>query len=144
MDKREKLLTSRPDLAASRTRGQAEQTANAVEDVPGAARSPSSTDAFHESAIVPFVPGCPPASLGYVPLRWTPTGGCRRRGRCSSSLHLHGRGETAIGAADGILQDRSTARWPDLTELRLRYRSGFAYVDGVLADGDVVNLCRLR
>ena len=42
------------------------------------------------------------------------------------------------------LQDRSTARWPELTELRLRYRSGFAYVDGVLADGDVVNLCRLR
>jgi hypothetical protein len=30
-----------------------------------------------------------------------------------------------------------------LTELRLRYRSGFAFVDGVLADGDIVNLCRL-
>ena len=26
----------------------------------------------------------------------------------------------------------------------MRYRAGFAYVDGVLADGEVLKLCRLR
>lgn len=42
------------------------------------------------------------------------------------------------------LEQRSQARWPDLTGLRLRFRADFAYVDGVLADDDVVSLCRLR
>ena len=26
----------------------------------------------------------------------------------------------------------------------MRYRAGFAYIDGVLADGEVLRLCRLR
>jgi hypothetical protein len=42
------------------------------------------------------------------------------------------------------LADRARERWPDLTEVRMRYRAGFAYVDGVLADGQVLRLCRLR
>ncbi|MEX2553806.1 MAG: hypothetical protein WD627_12500 [Actinomycetota bacterium] len=42
------------------------------------------------------------------------------------------------------LRERGHTRWPELTEVRLRFRADFAYVDGVLADGDVVNLCRLR
>lgn len=42
------------------------------------------------------------------------------------------------------LTDRSHERWPQLSEIRLRYRAGFAYVDGVLADGEVLRLCRLR
>ena len=42
------------------------------------------------------------------------------------------------------LADRARDRWPDLTEVRMRYRAGFAYVDGVLADGQVLQLCRLR
>jgi hypothetical protein len=42
------------------------------------------------------------------------------------------------------LTDRARERWPDLTAVRLRYRAGFAYVDGVRADGQVLRLCRLR
>src|SRR5215204_4450222 len=42
------------------------------------------------------------------------------------------------------LADRAHQRWPELTEVRMRHRAGFAYVDGVLADGQVLRLCRLR
>ena len=46
------------------------------------------------------------------------------------------------------LQHRLTARpvngGRQLTQIQLRYRAGFAYVDGVLADGEVLRLCRLR
>jgi hypothetical protein len=42
------------------------------------------------------------------------------------------------------LADRAHARWPELTEVRMRYRANFAYVDAVLAAGPVIPLCRLR
>jgi hypothetical protein len=42
------------------------------------------------------------------------------------------------------LSARARQRWPALREVRVRTRAGFAYVDGVLADGDVLRLCRLR
>jgi len=42
------------------------------------------------------------------------------------------------------LSARARQRWPDLADIHLRYRAGFAYVDGVLADGEVLRLCRLR
>ena len=42
------------------------------------------------------------------------------------------------------LATRARERWPDLAEVRMRYRAGFAYVDGVLPDGEVLQLCRLR
>jgi hypothetical protein len=42
------------------------------------------------------------------------------------------------------LTERARTRWPQLSEIRLRYRAGFAYVDGVLTDGEVLRLCRLR
>jgi hypothetical protein len=42
------------------------------------------------------------------------------------------------------LVQRARARWPDLADVRMRYRAGFAYVDGVLAAGPVIPLCRLR
>ena len=42
------------------------------------------------------------------------------------------------------LATRAEQRWPALTEVRVRYRAGFAYVDGVLADNEVLRLCRLR
>ena len=45
-------------------------------------------------------------------------------------------------ALDGLNHARE--RWPQLSEIRLRYRAGFAYVDGVLADGEVLRLRRLR
>jgi hypothetical protein len=42
------------------------------------------------------------------------------------------------------LSQRARLRWPALTEIRMRYRAGFAYVDGVLAGGEILRLCRLR
>lgn len=39
---------------------------------------------------------------------------------------------------------RARDRWPQITQIQPRFRGQFAYVDAVLADGDVVQLCRLR
>jgi len=52
--------------------------------------------------------------------------------------------QTARQSLQRRLEKRSHSRWPDLASLRLRFRADFAYVDGVLADDDVVSLCRLR
>jgi hypothetical protein len=41
------------------------------------------------------------------------------------------------------LSARAGERWPEVTEVRVRCRAGFAYVDA-LADGEVLRLCRLR
>jgi hypothetical protein len=42
------------------------------------------------------------------------------------------------------LHAHAAARWPQLVELRIRYRGQFAYVEGQLADGETVPLMRLR
>jgi hypothetical protein len=42
------------------------------------------------------------------------------------------------------LTERARERWPQLAQVQVRYRAGFAYVDGVLTDGEVLKLCRLR
>ncbi len=42
------------------------------------------------------------------------------------------------------LNEHAGARWPALAGIEMRYRAGFAYVDGRLPDGDVLKLCRLR
>lgn len=39
---------------------------------------------------------------------------------------------------------RAQQRWPQITEVTTRYRGGFAYIGAVLADGQVLPLCRLR
>lgn len=46
------------------------------------------------------------------------------------------------------LQQRLTARarqrWPQLNQVQLRFRGGFAYIDAVTSDSEVIRLCRLR
>jgi hypothetical protein len=42
------------------------------------------------------------------------------------------------------LRDHARTRWPQLDAVRVRFRAGFAYVDGDLGDGEMVKLCRLR
>ncbi len=42
------------------------------------------------------------------------------------------------------LAARARARWPALHEVAVRFRGQFAYVDGKLANGEVLPLCRLR
>ena len=42
------------------------------------------------------------------------------------------------------LVTRHRERWPQLEGITVRYRGNLAYVDGKMADGDVIPLCRLR
>jgi len=42
------------------------------------------------------------------------------------------------------LSTHARSRWPELAGVTVRYRGGFAYVDGELADGSVQPLRRLR
>lgn len=42
------------------------------------------------------------------------------------------------------LSRRQRERWPQLKELKVRFRGRFAYVDGVMPDDDVWPLFRLR
>ena len=42
------------------------------------------------------------------------------------------------------LNAHAKTRWPELARVEVRHRAGFAYVDGVLPDGEVLPLCRLR
>ena len=42
------------------------------------------------------------------------------------------------------LDARARERWPALAQVALRFRGPFAYVEGKLAGGEVLPLCRLR
>lgn len=42
------------------------------------------------------------------------------------------------------LAARARTRWPALHEVGVRFRGPFAYIDGKLAAGEVLPLCRLR
>jgi hypothetical protein len=42
------------------------------------------------------------------------------------------------------LREHARRRWPALTDVQVRYRGRFAYIDGALADGEILPLCRLR
>ncbi len=42
------------------------------------------------------------------------------------------------------LSERARQRWPELARVAVRHRGAFSYLDGVLADGATLRLCRLR
>jgi hypothetical protein len=42
------------------------------------------------------------------------------------------------------LRSHARARWPRLDDVTVRYRAGFAYIDGRMPDGETIPLCRLR
>ena len=42
------------------------------------------------------------------------------------------------------LSARAKEHWPQIDRIDTRFRAGFAYVDAVLPDGQVLRLCRLR
>ena len=42
------------------------------------------------------------------------------------------------------LNAHARERWPALAKVQVRFRAQFAYIDGVLADGEILPLCRLR
>ena len=42
------------------------------------------------------------------------------------------------------LSQHARDRWPALTRVEVRFRGQFAYIDGHLPDGEILQLCRLR
>jgi hypothetical protein len=42
------------------------------------------------------------------------------------------------------LRAHAREHWPQLAGVTVRYRAGFAYIDGQLPGGEVIPLCRLR
>ena len=42
------------------------------------------------------------------------------------------------------LPGHAEAHWPQLKKVEVTYRAAFAYITGVLADGEQIRLCRLR
>ena len=42
------------------------------------------------------------------------------------------------------LNEHAKTRWPALKRVEVRFRAGFAYIDGIETDGQVLKLCRLR
>jgi hypothetical protein len=42
------------------------------------------------------------------------------------------------------LLDHAEQHWPQLTRVEVTYRGAFAYISGVLPDGERIPLCRLR
>jgi choline dehydrogenase-like flavoprotein len=42
------------------------------------------------------------------------------------------------------LSARARERWPQLADVQVTHRAGFAYVTGILPDGQQLPLCRLR
>jgi hypothetical protein len=48
--------------------------------------------------------------------------------------------QTSLGQR---LSRHARQRWPQISQIRPRYRAGFAYIDAVV-DGETVKLCRLR
>ena len=91
-----------------------------------------------EITMCPFVP-CP-AQTVVAPRRircgfWTGWATMRAMAKIpeSTKSSLHQR-----------LSARARDRWPQISRIDMRYRAGFAYIDAVLADGEVLPLCRLR
>lgn len=42
------------------------------------------------------------------------------------------------------LNTHARQHWPGLTRVDVRFRAGFAYIDGQLPNGTTIKLCRLR
>src|SRR5258708_37826144 len=42
------------------------------------------------------------------------------------------------------LNQHARTRWPQLSSVNVRFRAGYAYIDGILTDDEVLPLCRLR
>lgn len=52
--------------------------------------------------------------------------------------------ESTKASLTSRLNTHARAHWPALTRIDVRFRAGFAYINGGLRDGTTVKLCRLR
>ena len=52
--------------------------------------------------------------------------------------------ESTKGSVIRRLLDHVDEHWPQLSRVQVTYRGAFAYITGVLTDGEQLPLCRLR
>ncbi len=52
--------------------------------------------------------------------------------------------EPARRTLAGRLSSRRQERWPELSELTIRFRANFAYIEGTTSEDESLPLCRLR
>lgn len=57
---------------------------------------------------------------------------------------MKGPPESTKASLTSRLNTHARARWPALAGVDVRFRAGFAYVDGRFHDGTTTKLCRLR
>jgi len=57
---------------------------------------------------------------------------------------MKGPPESTKTSLNSRLNSHVRTHWPELTRVEVRFRAGFAYIDGRLTDGATVKLCRLR
>jgi hypothetical protein len=57
---------------------------------------------------------------------------------------MKGPPESTKASLTSRLNNHARQHWPALTRVDMRFRAGFAYVDGQLPDGTTIKLCRLR
>lgn len=66
-------------------------------------------------------------------------GGRPERGRWAAKVPESTRSSLAYK-----LHLRAWERWPQLTDVEVTHRAGFAHVTGILSNGEKLRLCRLR
>jgi hypothetical protein len=66
---------------------------------------------------------------------------CRRVGQNEAMATIPESTKTSLHQR---LTARARERWPRIERINLRFRTGFAYVDAVVAEGETLRLCRLR
>jgi hypothetical protein len=81
----------------------------------------------------------PRTGVAAVPRRTTVR--CRPVGRMKAMAKIP---DSTKSSLHRRLNVRARERWPQIERINTRYRAGFAYVDAVLSDADVLPLCRLR
>lgn len=57
---------------------------------------------------------------------------------------MKGPPESTKASLTSRLNIHARAHWPTLDRVEVRFRAGFAYIDGHLGDGTTIKLCRLR
>ena len=57
---------------------------------------------------------------------------------------MKGPPESTKNSLTSRLNTHARQHWPTLARVEVRFRAGFAYIDGRLPDGTTIKLCRLR
>jgi len=64
--------------------------------------------------------------------------------RSGTMGHMAAIPDSTKNSVTSRLATRARERWPQISRVTPRFKGGFGYVDAVLADGQSLQLCRLR